>query len=305
MKFICLFHKTMKKQFMLLAVMFFVVSISFAQKNGKAKPIIFAVLNDGKTIEPIGIIDKGGLYAVSDGSDEPAKISAFTKTYYKPKTVYRLMFGGADAGSVTVKSSNPKAECSKNLADVTIVSKAKLKGLVMGLATNNAPVKGKGFRRMPTPAERSAVDSLVRSEFIKQEVSAKIAEKLNYLNLTALDVDNDGNPEFVGTYWAATGAKERATMFVIAEREKSGKYNLGYTKFKKIPESEVMNEDITSVDKGIYQELLLDVMEYDGDTSAEIFTYIQGFEGASFNTYSRREGKWVKVFEGANYHCGY
>ena len=55
----------------------------------------------------------------ANGSDEASIIAAFNKTYYKPGTVYKLIFGGANAGTVTVKSSDAKAECSKNIATAT------------------------------------------------------------------------------------------------------------------------------------------------------------------------------------------
>ena len=59
------------------------------------------------------------------------------------------------------------------------------------------------------------------------------------------------------------------------------------------------------VDEGVYHELLLDAFDYNGDGVAEIFTYTQSFEGSGFSVYNRDGGKWTKVFDGSNYHCGY
>jgi len=66
-----------------------------------------------------------------------------------------------------------------------------------------------------------------------------------------------------------------------------------------------MSGEIKSVDEGVYHELLLDTFDYDGDGTAEIFTYTQSFEGAGFDAYRRSGGKWVRAFDYANYHCGY
>lgn len=283
----------------------------FAQRKKPAPPqkpktIVFAVLNDGRTLEPIGLIDKGELVEASNGSDDGAKLKKFSNTYYKPNTAYKLVFGGVDAGTVTVKKNDPTAECSTNLAEATFVSpKAKLKGMVMGLATNAAVKKGTGVRRLPTAAERTEIESLVRAEFTKNKISDNIARNLKYHNLTALDVDADKKAEMVGSFWVETSATERALLFFIAEKGANGKYKMGYSEFRLVKQEEVMSEDIKSLDEGIYHELLLDAMEYDGDTTDEIFTYIQSFEGASFTAYSKREGKWVKAYEFANYHCGY
>jgi hypothetical protein len=307
--------KTMKNTFFaktFACLLTFILSISpvAAQKSKpvkpKAKPIIFAVLNDGKWIEPIALIEKGELKQASDGGDEAAKILAFTKTYYPPKTVYKLIFGGADAGTVTVKKSDPTAECSSNMAEVTVFSKtAKLGGMVMGLATN-APAGKKGYRRKPTPAERTEIEKLVRAEFTKQNVKASALKTLRSHNLTALDVDGDGKAELVGSYWVETSATSRAMLFFIADKGKNGKYSFGFSEYKTMTEDEMMSgSDIKAIDSGIYNELLLDVFEYNGDKVGEIFTYVQGLEGSGFNAYKRENGKWVRAFEGGNYHCAF
>ena len=66
-----------------------------------------------------------------------------------------------------------------------------------------------------------------------------------------------------------------------------------------------MSGDIKNVDEGVYHELLLDAFDYDGDGTSNVFTYVQSFEGAGFNVYNKSGGKWIKAFEGSNYHCGY
>lgn len=286
---------------------------SFSQKRptrvveAKPKTIVFAVLDDGKTLEPIGEIVKGELTATANGGDEQKVLSEFTSSYYKSKTAYNLIFGGASNGTVTVKSFDVKAECARNLAQAATESaKAKLKGFVMALATNlmidktNSPV-----RRLPTATERAEIESLVRAEFAKQKVTANAAKKLNYYNLTALDIDNDGKAEMVGSFWVESSAKERNLLFFIAEQNSGGKYQFGYSEYKKVTPAEMMSGDLKDLDEGIGSELLLDTLDYNGDKNAEIFTISRAFEGNNFHVYRRQAGKWNKIFEGYNYHCGY
>ena len=131
-----------------------IVAISAVAQKSAAKPIIFAVLNDGKWLEPIAYVNKGKLTAPVNGSDDGNIITAFDKTYYKPGTVYRLIFGGANVGTINVNSSNAKSDCAKNTAQITTTSsKTTLKGLVMGLGTN-VPLKttNASYRRKPTAA---------------------------------------------------------------------------------------------------------------------------------------------------------
>lgn len=279
---------------------------STGKPKTKAKPIIFAVLNDGTTLEPIGEIDKGKLVATVNGGDEPKTLTNFTSTYYKPKTVYQLIFGAAKNGTATVINSSPESDCAKNMATVTAQpAKAKLKGYIMALATiETAVTTGSGVRRLPTLTERTEVETLVRAELTKQGVSANTVKKLRYYNLTALDIDADGTAEMVGSFWTKTSAKKRNILFFIAEKDVDGKYKFGYSAYKKVMSDDVMSGDLQDLNK-LGGELLLDALEYTGDSTAEIFTIDRGFEGNNFQAYSRQNGKWTKVFEGYNYHCAY
>lgn len=289
-------------------------SVGFPQRrtrkksaSAKAKPIIFAVTDDGKTLEPIGVFDQGELKATVGGDGDEKELVAFAKTYYQPNTKYGLIFGGKLSGTETVKSSNIKSECGKNLATATTQSaRAKLKGFVMGLATNSqTQPTAIGTRRLPTVAERNEIESLVRDEFAKQNVAAEATKNLHYQNLTALDVDNDGTAEMVGSYWVESSPKERNLLFFIAQKD-GGKYTFGYSEYKKITPEDIMGgADIKSVESGTYNELLLDIFSYGKDTTAKIFTVVEGLEGNSFNVYARKDGKWTRIFEGSNYHCAF
>lgn len=272
-----------------------------------APTAVFAVLNDGKMIEPIGVIDKDELNALELTDEEGKILLDIHKTFYRPNARYTLVFGSANKGTVTVVSSDPKAECAPHTAVVkTVSATAKIKGFVMGLATNKTVSKtASGVRRLPTPAERREIEDLVREEFIRQGVSASAVEKLKYHNLTAIDVNADGQAEMVGTFWAENSANERNLLFFIAEKNKSGKYAFDYSEYRKVTPDQVMSGDFTEVDKGVYHELLLDSLEYDGDQTAEIFTLVRGFEGNNFNVYSKRNGRWTRIFERSNYHCAY
>ena len=258
-------------------------------------------------MEPLVVIEGGKPVAAISGDEDAAKIAAFHRQYYKPNSTFQLIFGGVGAGTVTVKSSNPKADCGPLMADVAYVSgKAKLKGNVMALATN-APAEKKesGLRRLPTAAERSDVEALVRAEMLGQKVSAAAIKTLKYQNLTAVDADGDGTAELVGSYWADTSPTSRALLFFIADKNDAGKYSFGYSEFQDLKKGDIMSGDVKDVDAGIYHERLLDLFDYDNDGVAEIFTYSQSFEGAGFNIYRREDGKWVKAFEGSNYHSAY
>lgn len=295
-----------------LLLVLMTVSGVFAQRRSrivsrvKAKAIIFAVMDDGKSLEPIGVLEKGALVPTVGGDADAKALNGFAKTYYAPRTAYKLIFGGTFGGLVTVKSSNSNADCGKNQATVTVIApKVKISGLVMGLATNGATSKLKGVRRLPTAGERGEIENLVLAEYAKNGLTNQTIKDLHYYNLTAIDVDNDGKAELVGSYWVESSPKERNLLFFIADQKADGKYALDFSSYEKLPLADVMSGNFKDLDGGIDNELLLDTFAFDGDKTDEIFTVTPTFEGSTFRVYSRRDGGWKKVFENSNYHCAY
>ncbi len=286
----------------------FVLSLTvggFAQR--KSLPVIFAVVDDGKTIEPIGYVKDKKLFKTVDGASSEKDLRNFSRSYFRAKSKYKLIFAGKNSGVVTVKKNDYTSECAKNLAEISLgATKTKLSGFVMGLATDmRSKETASGIRRLPNFEERAEFEKIVREEFVRQNISDSTAKDLKYHNLTAIDVDDTGIAELVGTFWVNTSATERALLFMIVDKEKSGTYTKTYSDYRLVKQDDVMNKEIKTLDDGIYHELLLDSFDYDGDGVSEIFTMIQGFEGNSFNVYQRQSGKWVKAFENSNYRCGF
>ena len=294
-----------------LLILFVAVGISFAQRRGrrpqtKPKAIIFAVVEDGKQIEPITYIEKGKLKGVGDDQITQENAPNFVKTFYRRGTKYNMIFGGDDVGTVTVVKDLAATDCAKNQADISIQSATKPKGFVMALATNADAKRGvKGLRQLPTSAERAEIEKLVMAEMTAKNVPVKNIGELRYHNLTKINVDNDKNAEFVGSYWYNTGDKKRSLLFFIADKKANGKITMPFSKFEEFSETDVASGDIKSLDEGMYHELLIDMFDYDGDGTAEIFTVAHAFEGNNFNVYKRIGGKWTRVLETSNYHCAF
>lgn len=270
----------------------------------KPKQIILAVIYDGSVVEPIAVVENGKLATFrEEGSfdDKP-----FSDMYYKPYSKYNLIFGGSTNGTVTIKSTNVgKGDCGGVSADVAVAStKAKLEGFVMTLATNLKPKSATTYCRKPTPAERSMIEDLVHAKYTNYKVPSATLKNLHYYNLTAVDIDNDGKAEFIGSYWVAPKADERDLLFFVAEIEKSGKYSLTHSEYSPVKPDDLMSGDVKDIDE-MGGELLLDVLDYDNDGVSEIFTIIKAFEGNNYNVYKRVGGKWKKVFHTYDYRCGY
>ncbi|MEP6704018.1 MAG: hypothetical protein ABJB34_04370 [Acidobacteriota bacterium] len=301
-----------KAPWLIVAAFLFSTSM-FAQKSApkpqpKAAPrsVVFAVLDGGKRVEPIASIDGRKLVALDLGEGAPAK--TFADAYYKPKSAYALIFGGAADGNVAIVKSNIGTECGGASAYTMLTTvKAKLSGLVMALATNaRIGASTTGFRRKPSIEERRRIETLVAAEFTKQGAPALAVKTLRYHNLTAIDVEDDHLPEFVGSYWIAPTAAERRLLFFIAEQDANGKIHFSVSEHSVVKPDGVMSGDVKDLDTGVGHELLLDVLDYDGDGVREIFTIGQAFEGNNYYVYKRGDGgKWAKVFETYNYRCAY
>lgn len=309
----------LKTIFVFIAVCL-ISGIAPAQKIRKtAKPIapatvrfpIFAVINAGGKgpvmLEPITAAENGSL-AETAGVDVGEKsVKAFQGEFYRAKTAYDLIFGGVPVGKIIVKPGDLSGECSGNRAEASLSpANSSIKGLVMALATNAKLANPQSsYRRKPTAEERTEIEKLVRAEFKEQNVPDAALKKLRYQNLTALDVDHDGEPEFVGSYWTETAADRRDLLFFVAEKGVDGAYSLTYKDYSNVTPSDVMSGDVKDMDSGVGHELLLDVFDYDNDGVSEIFTIDQAFEGNNFHVYKRKDATWEKVFEGYNYHCAY
>jgi hypothetical protein len=276
-----------------------------AKPQPTPKALIFAVLDSGKRIEPIAAIE-GGNFATIGDDDTPAG-KEFATVYYRPRTAYTIVFGGAADGKLTIAKSNIGTECGGlSAASSAAPSKAKLTNLVMALATNAKLKPGQTpYRRRPTVDERGEIEKLVRAEFTKEGVPAAALRNLRYHNLTALDINGDSVPEFVGSYWIAPAVDQRQMLFLIAERDAAGKLALTVSDHSEVKNDDVMSGDVKDLDSGIGHELLLDVLDVDGDDVAEIFTMRRAFEGNNYHVYRRADGNWEKVHQTYRYRCAF
>src|SRR5207253_3952788 len=125
-------------------------------------------------------------------SDEQKdKQKSFGEKYFAAGKIYRLIFGGGDAGTVTVKKWSEG--CNNIHAKVTPTTSARLGGKVMALATNSETLgRRASARRAPTDAERAAMLTLMKSIYLQRRTPASLIPSIKVTNLTATDLDGDG-----------------------------------------------------------------------------------------------------------------
>jgi hypothetical protein len=261
----------------------------------------------GAHIEPlVGIIEGRYLEPPSAESDQ---FAAFASRYYKVGQKYRLLFGGGEAGSATVKAKPEQdSECARAFATVELQGPARVNGLVMGVATNSETLGNHpGSRRFPTAAERSAVNDLAARLFRQKGVSAAAVQDLKTINMTATDLRGDGKWEIIASFTARTKARVEAVhhLFLIAAPQGTG-FDVDLMRYARTTKGDLPEgASLDDVDEAVLSEVLVDQLDLDGDKTGEVITMTTNFEGATYKIYHRQKNQWVNIYEYYSYRCAY
>jgi hypothetical protein len=275
-------------------------SPSTSRADGGRSTLVFAVTKyeaaEEVQIEPVALI-VGGRFVqppVADGSesaDAARSEKRFIADYFRPGRSYRLLFGGGEAGKVTVKQYLEPG-CVGLVASATAETQVKLGGEVLALATDSDALgRGKGTRRAPTAQERAAALSLARTLFRGRRVPASALEKIKTNNLTAIDLDADGRAELVGSYFIEMQPGfPQHTAFLIAEPRGAAYkaalswYHLG-----------------TEEDSAVRR--LVDAVDLDGDGVLEVVAGGSYYESNDYLVYKRARTLWRVVYQGGGGGC--
>jgi hypothetical protein len=296
-----------RNSILLVLLLFFIGALSSNRAQNKEKQpaspraVIFAVTTDrnlmGETairIDPIVMISGGRFIAPPAGVDEtPGQFSdtpqssGFAATYFRSGQTYQLLFGGGKIGTATVlKRSN--RQCISLAASVRLQTSVKLGGWVMALATNSTALGlPESSRRAPAPDERSAVLNLVKRTYGQRSVPAALLKKITVTNLTAVDLDRDGNAELIGSFRIEQDAKAYLLFLIVGKR--GGAYKI-----------ELQRYDQSHEESG---EDFVDQLDVDGDGIGEVITEVSGYETWDYAIYKKRAGTWQRVYKGGGGGC--
>ena len=249
-----------------------------------AGTIIFAVAKDTEgtfRIEPIVAIN-GGQYNEPPVSVAAGVAKKFTDTYFFVGRQYRMIFGGGDAGSLTVRKFEPDS-CGNLIAEVDAQTTARVGGEVQALAVSSDKIgAGASSRRAPTEAERAEALGLARSVYGHRGVGATLINKLKTVNLTATDIERDGRFELIGSFQIDGGNEVMHNLFIIFEPTAAGKYKAAWNWYQ----------------KGSEDRKLVDVVDLDGDGTAEVIAEGFEIENNLYVIYKRQAGVWRAVYKG-------
>ncbi|MEA2204412.1 MAG: hypothetical protein QOE77_1188 [Blastocatellia bacterium] len=281
--------------FVLLATLFSSVSHSVAQapRNRNQPAIVFAVTEDDGNFNLDAVVAiNGKVLRAPFSEDKEAQQDAFAKQYFAAGKNYRLLFGGGEVGTVTLKGWS--RGCNSVHAEASGSTPVRLTGQVKGLATSSDSIgKQAAARRAPTAAEREAVMALVKRIYTQHGVSPALYRGLGVTNLTATDLDGDGNYEMIGSFTLATKAKFERDLFLIAKPQ-GATMRAEFANFQAYqPPAEGFLSSIDFVDQ----------LDLDGDGMGEVFAIQGGFDAYGYLIYKKRAGRWLKVYSGMGDAC--
>jgi hypothetical protein len=274
--------------------------------------LIFAVTRRADSafeFEPIAFYGRGVFKGAITGESSTAELTRFANTYYKAGQRYRLIWGGAEAGTVVAKESQKASDCSKAAATADVQTSVQLGGNRMALATNS-PTLGfaKSSRRAPTDAERAGVKEHVERIFREKGVPAGSLAALQTINLTATDLNADGAAELIGTYMIKRGTTKILIdqLFLIAEPSGNA-FKVAVANHSQLKGEDFNDpESLESVGQSAFQtEILIDQLDVDKDGTGEVFTISYSFEGTHYSIYKKGSAGWTRAQEFYNYRCAY
>ena len=256
-----------------------------AQPRNQA--VVFAVSAESGDGSMDAVVIVEGKRLRSPYNDEQKdKQKKFGEQYFAAGKVYRLIFGGGAAGTITLRKWSEG--CNNIHAEVSLNTSARVGGKVMALATSSETLgKRASARRAPTETERAAVMALVKRVYLQNRTPANLIAAIKVTNLTATDLDGDGKYEFVGSFTSAAKNKFERDLFLIAKPQGAG-MRADLAKFQAYaPPPETFLHSIDFVDH----------LDLDGDGVGEVFTQQGGFDGYAYLIFKKVGGRWRQVYD--------
>lgn len=254
---------------------------------------IFSVIkygNEPAYFEPI-VLMRGKKYTAPPVDGPESLTKKFTDTFFRPGRRYRVVFGGGDAGTLSVvKEVEPG--CIGLTAEVQLQTSARIGGQVQALAVSSDDIgRGESFRRAPTEDERAAALAIARRIYAQRGVRAALVKKMNTLNLTAIDLERDGKAELIGTFQMRDAKYISYDLFVIFEATSAGNYKAGLSWYNKGDE------------ENYESRRLVDAVDLDGDHVAEVIAESSYYESNDYKIYKRHGVNWRPIYTGGGGGC--
>jgi hypothetical protein len=292
-----------------VSLLFAAAAFSLARAQTKRTPrpaaaptVIFAIskYETNVTMEPVVLYSRG-VYTKPPIDGDEATMKSFVDEYFKPGKQYRVLSGGGEAGTLTVKQYQEPGCVGLN-AEVNVNTTARLGGNVRALATNSSTLgKRAASRRAPTDIERVFALMQAQAAYANNRVGAALVKKMEVVNLTATDLDGDGTFELVGSFRIegkmSDDGVDSYNLFMITtpltdytqQSAQTGKPALVW--FHHGGEADYA------------ERRFVDQVDMDGDGVSEVIAGGSYYESNDYIIYKRQAGSWRAVYQGGGGGC--
>ncbi|HEY0173144.1 MAG TPA: hypothetical protein VGB98_19200 [Pyrinomonadaceae bacterium] len=284
--------KTLRTAFALSLLLTAHAAPGARQKPARGGTVVFAVekYESNVMIEP-AFVYRGGAF-VAPPTDAPS--DSFTREYFRPGRKYRLLSGGGEAGSVTVRKYLEPG-CVGLVAEADAETPARLGGRVQALATDSATLgRAQPSRRAPTEPERARAVELARAAYAKNGAPPTLVSGMQVVNLTATDLDRDGKAELIGSFIVekkqAEATLDAYTLFLIIEPQ-GDSFGTAWEWFHHGFEGEYADRHF------------VDQVDLDGDGVGEVVVEGTYYESNDYAVYKKEQGRWRPVYKGGGGGC--
>ncbi len=242
---------------------------------------------EGITIDPILLLKGKQIQPVPDPCEEGSALTQFNDEYLKPGNTYSVVFGGAEAGTVTIKTPPPNSAESL----VRLDSSVPIHGMTMALAVPPSRVsRKKSIRRDPNSDERRQAQELAKTILFEEGVKPSALDKLRVDQLAVVEFA-PGVPEIVASV-AIELADESGmedSLFFIAKTSGKDPEVLWYQH----PQGEADAEAV----------YIVDLIDLEGDGVNELIVRRVFYENYRYEVYKRQGQQWKQIFQTEFFGC--
>ena len=298
----------------------------------KEKAALVCVVSHNDPEEPQSNMDavvlvENGKFNQPYAEYNEAAQTKFAGNYFAPGKKYRVTFGGGEVGTATVKSS--AMGCNSIHAAATVDDHKKIPPRLSALATDSATLGRKpAARRPPTDAEREGVMKMVRQIYRTRGTLPAAMNTLKTTNLTATDLNGDGEFELIGSFVIQTKSpssnrtkstkvtgqtsstgNSRRDLFLIAEPQRATPMQAAgmadpalsaEASFSAGPpfKAGLVNFQFYKLPPEGFDSAVdfVDQLDLDGDGVAEVFVQEHGFDAYGYSIYKKTSKGWRKVY---------
>jgi len=259
-----------------------------ATENRRPIPI-FALLgaddpDNSVSIDPILLIDGHEIRPVPSPCTETPALHDFQNRYLKPGTVYPVVFGGVQRGTVSVT----KLEGTD--WDVQFNSDVRIQGLTMALAVGSPSLDSRGSsRRRPTTSEENHIEQVARKILTSKGASAASLTRMRLDQVTATELNH------------------APKLIAAVEVERADKLGMEYGVFFVVDpvsdENSVIWFQRPKGETDAEAVYLLDQPNVEKNGTDRMFVRRVFYENYRYEVYRNRNGRWVKEFTSEVFGC--